>query len=298
MQETEKFAGDFANTSDGLANSQRILKARFTDIQAEIGRRLVPIITELANLILDKVLPFIERWGSIIADKVGPSLQRLSTIIRDDIAPRIVILVGRVRDFVDVIREWWQRVSPGVTEAFRTLREPIRNLFDAFRDTWNATRDLFASLGEVFGAFRTGEREGSGFERFIRILVGSVNLVIAAMTFWQRIIQSVLGALKSLVESRWFSATLEGLGKIIELWNRARGLSDSPVAPPVSEVPQPGPAERAPTVPRGETSTTTNITVNGVVGDTSAVAREIQRALTLEAARAGDAASARNLLRF
>jgi hypothetical protein len=62
-------------------------------------------------------------------------------------------------------------------------------------------------------------------------------------------------------------------------------------------VPQPGPAASPSPVPRGDTGTTTNITVNGVVGDTSAVAREIARALTQEAARAGDASSARNLLR-
>ncbi|MDK1039665.1 MAG: hypothetical protein QGD91_12270, partial [Actinomycetota bacterium] len=38
MQQTDKFAGDFLNTSEGLANQQRILTATWEDAQAEIGK--------------------------------------------------------------------------------------------------------------------------------------------------------------------------------------------------------------------------------------------------------------------
>lgn len=42
MEQTESNAGDFADTSDGLANSQKILRAQIKDLSAEIGSRLVP----------------------------------------------------------------------------------------------------------------------------------------------------------------------------------------------------------------------------------------------------------------
>jgi polysaccharide deacetylase 2 family uncharacterized protein YibQ len=42
MESTSQFQGDFADTSDGLANSQRVLKARLTDLSAELGENLVP----------------------------------------------------------------------------------------------------------------------------------------------------------------------------------------------------------------------------------------------------------------
>lgn len=51
MQETEKTAGDFANTSDSLANSQRILKADFENMQAEVGKALLPVMQELVNIV-------------------------------------------------------------------------------------------------------------------------------------------------------------------------------------------------------------------------------------------------------
>jgi hypothetical protein len=300
LEAIEKQVG---GTAEATSNASDRIRESFGVLTDEIALALAPTFEKLTAAALRLVERLQELWvihGPRIIEFVQRAQQRFSdwfVELRDRFGPTLSNLIGTLREFIGAVREWWQRVSPGVTEAFRTLREPIRNLFDAFRDTFNAVRDLFGSLGEVFGAFRTGEREGSGFERFIRILVGSVNLVIAAMTFWQRIVQQVIDALQRLVESRWFSATIEGLGKIIDLWNRARGLSDSPVPPPVTEVPQPGPAPSPGPVPRGDTGTTTNITVNGVIGDTSAVAREIQRAITQEAARAGDAASARNLLR-
>lgn len=47
MEETQKTAGDFANTSDGLANQQRILSAELENLSAEIGEGLVPVVAEL-----------------------------------------------------------------------------------------------------------------------------------------------------------------------------------------------------------------------------------------------------------
>jgi hypothetical protein len=44
MQETGQFAGDFADTSDGLANSSRVLGASMTDLSAKLGEQLTPSI--------------------------------------------------------------------------------------------------------------------------------------------------------------------------------------------------------------------------------------------------------------
>ena len=50
MQSTAKVHGDFANTSDGLANQQRILKATFADMTAQIGTALVPVMQEVVGV--------------------------------------------------------------------------------------------------------------------------------------------------------------------------------------------------------------------------------------------------------
>lgn len=53
MQETAKTAGDFANTSDGLAGSQKKLSAAWEEAQVAIGEVLIPIMTDLVNLMID-----------------------------------------------------------------------------------------------------------------------------------------------------------------------------------------------------------------------------------------------------
>jgi hypothetical protein len=50
MADTAQVANDFANTSDSLANRQRILSAEFKDMQVVIGQALVPVLSELLGI--------------------------------------------------------------------------------------------------------------------------------------------------------------------------------------------------------------------------------------------------------
>lgn len=49
LEQSSKVAGDFANTSEGLANQQRILQARLEDVKAEIGQAFVPALLSLTT---------------------------------------------------------------------------------------------------------------------------------------------------------------------------------------------------------------------------------------------------------
>ena len=71
MQETAKTAGDFANTSDGLANSQRILSSEFTDMQATLGNALLPVMASLVSQVKDDLLPIVERFGDWLQSPEG-----------------------------------------------------------------------------------------------------------------------------------------------------------------------------------------------------------------------------------
>jgi hypothetical protein len=55
LQATSKTQGDFANTSDGLANQLRILKAEVSNTQIEIGNQLLPVMAELLPIVRDLV---------------------------------------------------------------------------------------------------------------------------------------------------------------------------------------------------------------------------------------------------
>ena len=51
MEQTEQMAGDFANTSDSLANQTRVLKATLDDLAATAGQALVPVLETLLGIV-------------------------------------------------------------------------------------------------------------------------------------------------------------------------------------------------------------------------------------------------------
>ena len=78
MEQTEGVTGDFANTSDGLANQQRILAATIEDTRAEIGEKFMPIMQGMQVFILEQVIPaFTDFWEELI-DPNGEAQSQLS----------------------------------------------------------------------------------------------------------------------------------------------------------------------------------------------------------------------------
>lgn len=91
MEQTARMQGDFANTSDGLANGMRILKATIADTQAEVGNALLPamqalipaitpIVQQLAPMltsIFEKLAPVITK----VAENLSPLFDALSPLI-------------------------------------------------------------------------------------------------------------------------------------------------------------------------------------------------------------------------
>jgi len=61
MEQTAQMSGDFANTSDGLANSQRILAAEMENAKATIGEALVPVMQTL----MGSLTPLLEGFTAL-----------------------------------------------------------------------------------------------------------------------------------------------------------------------------------------------------------------------------------------
>ena len=105
MQETAKTQGDFANTSDGLANSQRILQSSFTDIQAELGTALLPVMSDVVNQIKDKLLPLFQQLGDWLKSPAGiKAVADLGQAFSDGIQ-NIIDFTGFVIDNWDAIKK-------------------------------------------------------------------------------------------------------------------------------------------------------------------------------------------------
>ena len=294
MQETEKVSGDFANTSDGLANSQRILTARMEDVRAKVGEALVPVLASFVTLISEKALPFIEKWGKIIAERVAPTIARFAERIRQDVIPQVTNFVGRVRDLIEQLREWWQRVSPGVIEAFMKLKAPIIELWENLKIAWGQVKELI-------GNFRQGESDGQGFQRFIDGLVAVIGLFVKGLNAAVKVSNKLRDALIRLTSSKAFQAALSGLsaigGAVSGGLSRLAGLAEGGIVtrPTLAMVGEGGEPEAVIPLSKmgqfgGGGGTVINIQTG--VGDPEAIARSIRRILNDSDRRVGNLVAA------
>lgn len=71
LEQTNLAQGDFARTSDGLANSQRQIAASVEDAKAQLGEALLPVIQQLANFTKDVLVPALSSFIAGLTGKAG-----------------------------------------------------------------------------------------------------------------------------------------------------------------------------------------------------------------------------------
>lgn len=77
LEQTSDAQGDFARTSDGMANTQRRLQAELENVTLEIGEKLLPIGLAFAKFVSDTLIPALQ----FLTDNViGPMIDGLGNI--------------------------------------------------------------------------------------------------------------------------------------------------------------------------------------------------------------------------
>ncbi len=118
MAQTGTAQGDFARTSSGLANQQKILAARTEDLKTKIGGFLLPAVTKFTSFLSEKVVPAVDDFiggfekgygaggkfrdilvfirdkvlvplANFVTETVLPAVKRISTWITDNGVPKL-----------------------------------------------------------------------------------------------------------------------------------------------------------------------------------------------------------------
>jgi cell wall-associated NlpC family hydrolase len=133
QKDTKDAQGDFARTSNGLANQQRILKAQLTDLTGELGNALLPTITNF--------LPHLTDW--IKKNEQNGTFQRdfnkavkIAGDVIDGVIPVVKTIVGLFKTFADNVGGTKSAleiigtamVAPKVLGAVKTLRQAVKLL--------------------------------------------------------------------------------------------------------------------------------------------------------------------------
>ena len=152
-------AGDFAKTSGGLANQQRILTAQWDDAKATLGKALLPALTSLATVANDKVVPAI----ADIAERHGPKLAKFF----EEAAPKIEALFD------------------GDAAGGGEMAVSLGKLGDAAADLGPALKDASGSLPSLTDALDVGAVAIGFFADNADLLAKSMPYLVGALVAYK-----------------------------------------------------------------------------------------------------------------
>ena len=169
MEQTTTAQGDFARTSDGLANSTRILKAQVVDMAAKFGAYLLPIATKIVKTFsgwLDKLQQLSPKQQKFIVivlavvAAIGPLLIIIGSLVSalGTIGPVLLGLAGPILAIIavvgllylawtnnwlgiqDKLKEVWNNtLEPALNKLWEWLQVAIPAAIQTVSDYWNNT---------------------------------------------------------------------------------------------------------------------------------------------------------------
>ena len=161
-QQTGAAQGDFARTSNGLANQTRILTAQLENAKVTIGEALLPIVLKLATFFSENVIPIVQKVSEAFGSKADG-------------------LGGTLSDVAEIIKNFVQPIFEGFKSAFDKIKKTIienKDEFQAFFDVVKAAAPVIASV--IGAAFN---------------VIGSIASAVV------NVFANVLGALKGLINT-------------------------------------------------------------------------------------------------
>lgn len=126
MEQSKTAQGDFARTSGGLANQQRIASAKISDAMAKLGQKIMPIVAKILPMLVDGFSFLIDILGTVI-DAVSPLIDLFIDLVK--------VLAPIAKFIIDV-----------VVSGFKVLGDVIGGVVDFIRNAVRAVVGFAASI--------------------------------------------------------------------------------------------------------------------------------------------------------
>ena len=125
FKQTADAQGDFAKTSGGLANQQRIFKAQLANVVTTIGTKLLPIFMQVVDFVSTKLFPVIELLTSAF-EKDG--FAGIIRIVQEQLPKLKQILSNAISVF-------WEWLKEAVPPALKALADMMYDLGQWLQNT-------------------------------------------------------------------------------------------------------------------------------------------------------------------
>lgn len=216
LEQTTNAQGDFANTSEGLANATRIAKAQFEDASAALGTSLLPVATQAASILnnllerFNNLDPATQAWIvkiGLVAAAVGP----------------VLVVIGSLITAVTSISAAFAAAGPllaAAGAAIAALSVPIAIVIAAisvlaiaWSQNWLGIREVTAQAWQLIKATVTGDWETvnailtAGMQALQSFMSNTwtaiKNAITVALNGIRSSVQSGMAAVQSIFSNVW-----------------------------------------------------------------------------------------------
>ena len=175
LQKTKVQQGDFARTSTGFANAARQGRAVYSELSAELGKNLAPVLANVLIRTLD-FTRFLQRNASV----VGPLVAVLASLATSIWAVnRATAIFTAGKDAIGAVSKTWHTFADAVKRAGAeagTVRGRLSGLIGLVGGPW-----LFALTGAV-AAIALWAKKQQELKQRVREMTDSLNAQTGAVT--------------------------------------------------------------------------------------------------------------------
>jgi hypothetical protein len=229
MEQSNKVAGDFANTADGQANAARIVSAQWEDFQAQLGQALLPAVAAVMSA-FKRLLPVLQSFGRWLAAN-KPVLAAVGIAIMAVLVPAFVawaasaaaaaaatllaaapfIAIGAVIAAVAyvIIRNW------------DTIKEVTVAVWDAITSAVSAAFDFIKRWAPIVARILIAVWTG-GMSELLGLIIRNWDTIVNFIKGIPGRITSALGSLASLLKDQGMKLINGLLSGITSAWESVR----------------------------------------------------------------------------
>ena len=260
--------GDFKRTSEGLANTQRILHARLKDIGITMGQALLPIAEKMAD-VTGRLITKFEGWAPKIQDVFNkikdllipvkelaqewlPTIANaVKDLVGETVIPALVTAFNKVKDVIN------DNIIPAFKAVLDFAKTKIPEAFDASVQHVKTYKDEYIALGSAIGAavlaialFKTALKITVAFKAVAAAFAAIFAVATAPLTIAIVLIaaavggivllalksedaRNALGAMADFVKQK-IESVIEVIERAVDLVQKLIDISKKVVAPVVA----------------------------------------------------------------
>lgn len=224
MEQTAKAQGDFARTSDGVANKQRIVAAQWEDIRNRIGSGFLPVIGKVQDVIIG-VLDTVG-GGKGLAGLFPPELQAQFATFRTAIDGLTATVMPTIAGWYDtIIKPAMDKIKAAFAPVAAEIIPTVTAIVNFVRENWPAIQQAIEPVMNAVSNLVTGVMQ------FIGGIIRAVMAVIRGdwSAAWEGIKTAFAGVVNVIRGSNIGLALEQGFAIVKMLPDRFRDMRDKVV---------------------------------------------------------------------